>query len=136
MTLFFVNFVGVEEGVFVGIEEGAFKSTLRVLREKVKFEARKVLQISSEFTVTVAIWLVPLSEVICTVALVGSRLILYKHLAKSLLRINVYLPVKRASFESKCSPATSYSNPPFRKTGGNAENSKEKVRGSTPFART
>ena len=74
MVVFFV-------AAFVGDVDAGVKSTLRVLREKVKFEARKVLQISSEFTVTVAIRVVPSSEVICTTAVVGSRLILYKHRA-------------------------------------------------------
>jgi hypothetical protein len=49
---------------FVGNVDAGVKFTLRVLREKVKFVARKVLQISSEFTVTVAIRIVPSSEVI------------------------------------------------------------------------
>jgi hypothetical protein len=49
---------------FMGDVDAGVKSTLRVLREKVKFVARKVLQISSEFTVTVAIRIVPSSEVI------------------------------------------------------------------------
>ncbi len=73
VILFFAN--------FVADVETRFKSTFKVFREKVKFEARKVLQFSSELTLTVAILVVPSSEVICTEAVVGSRLILYKHRA-------------------------------------------------------